>query len=238
MMTKGVHNAIINVGLCLLIVCFLLVGCTEKENNITAEQHGISQTSDSLPNTDEYNDSVVGENLLLNNSVEEWDVEICEHPMLWLLPHGYCNKVTRNQNIVFNGRYSAKMKALESGVTARVSQLVRISPGSKIRIRFKYYVEEWKTNGARTYCYFRTGAAISTSISMTELRSFYSSDDYYIFRGGGRGIKFLPHILGRWQTFDEVLDVPPNANYFEFGINSYLGTVLYVDDCYVVEIKE
>jgi hypothetical protein len=129
------------------------------------------------------------------------------------------------------------MKSPESGVTARVSQLVRIKPGGKIRIFFKYYVEEWNTNGARTYCYFRTGATESTSIPIAELRSFYSPDDYYIFRGGGRGIKYLPHELGYWQTFDEVINVPPNANYFEFGINSYFRTVLYVDDCYIVEVN-
>lgn len=221
------------IGWCLLIVSFLVVGCTVDEQDITTEHPEIPQNTDSLPN----NDSIVGENLLLNGSVEEWNTIPCEYPKDWLIPSGYCNKVKRNGNIVFNGRYSAKMKALESGVTARVSQLVRINPGGKIRICFKYYVEEWKTNGARTYCYFRTGAPESTSIPIAELRSFYSSDDYYIIRGGGRGIKYLPHELGCWQTFDEVINVPPNANYFEFGINSYFGTVLYVDDCYVIEVN-
>lgn len=222
------------VGWCLLIVSFLVVGCTVDENDVTTEQSGITQSTDSLPTID----SIVGENLLLNGNVEEWNTITCEYPKDWLVPNGYCNKVKRNWNIVFNGRYSAKMKALESGVTARVSQLVRLNPGGKIRISFKYYVEEWKTNGARTYCYFQTGAAESTSIPIAELRSFYSSDDYYILRGGGRGINYLPHALGRWQTFDEVINVPPNANYFEFGINSYFGTVLYVDDCYIVEINK
>lgn len=181
-------------------------------------------------------DSIAGVNILLNNGVETWQTHDCEYPLYWLPPHGYCNKVTQNWTVVFEGRYSAKMKALQTGVTARIAQLVKITPGCKIRIRFNYYVEQWKSNGARTYCYFRTGASENTSISIADLRSIYSNDEYYIFRGGGYGKAYLPHTTNKWLVFDETITVPPNANYFEFGINSYLGTVIYVDNFYVVKV--
>lgn len=44
--------------------------------------------------------------------------------------------------------------------------------------------------------------------------------------------------LNIWQTFDETITVPPTANYFVFGINSYQGTTIYVDDCSVVSVSE
>lgn len=215
------------------IIILLLVGCTVDDITISSEQPTIDSV-DSLPNSDA--DSIPEDNLLLNNGVEKWNMDFCEYPDKWLLPHGYCNKVTRNKNIVYEGLYSAKMKALESGVTARISQLVKITPGCKIRIRFNYYVEQWKTNGARTYCYFRTGTAENTSISIGDLRKIYSNDEYYIFRGGGYGKAYLPHTLNTWLVFDETITVPPDANYFEFGINSYFGTIVYVDDCYVINV--
>lgn len=223
------------VCLFLLSICSFIVSCEtdEKEFDIN---HADNAASDSLTDNEGSNDSIVGKNILQNGNVEEWELDFCEYPSHWLLPSGYCNKVTRNWDIVLAGQYSAKMKALEKGTTARISQLVKLSPGSKIKIRFNYYVEQWKTNGARTYCYFRTGHQESSSISIAELRSFYSNDEYYVIRGGGLGIKYLPHKLMSWQVFDEVISVPPNATYFEFGINSYYGTVIYVDNCYVIEI--
>ena len=36
--------------------------------------------------------------------------------------------------------------------------------------------------------------------------------------------------------FDETIEVPPSANYFAFGINSYYGTTIYVDDCWVTNV--
>ena len=177
------------------IIILLLVGCTRDDGTVSPNQ----PATDSMPNDI---DSISGENLLLNNGVEKWEMDYCEYPENWLLPHGYCKKVTRNNSIVFEGKYSAKMKSSESGVTARIAQLIKVTPGCKIRIRFNYYVVQWKTNGARTYCYFRTGHQESTNI-----------------------------------VFDETITVPQNAKYFEFGINSYYGTIIYVDDCYIGEYK-
>lgn len=237
-MEKGLYLVKTIVGGCFLVVGFLIAGCNVDENVIVDEQPVNDQTIDSSPDTGEQSDSIVGENLLLNSSVEKWMTSPCEHPLDWCLPSGYCDKVKKNRDTVYIGQYSARMKALESGVTARIAQEVCISPGSKIRIQFKYYIAKWKTNGARTYCYFRTSSPGSKDISIAELRAFYTTDDYYIIRGGGKGLKYLPHDIGYWQTFDEVIDVPTNAYYFELGINSYFGTVLYVDDFYVVEINE
>lgn len=216
----------------ILIIFLFFVGCTRDENAILTREPTIDSVVSS-PNSNI--DWITGENLLLNNGVEIWNILGCVSPTDWLPPHGDCNKVTRNWNVVYEGRYSAKMKALEKGVSARIAQLVKITPGCKIRIRFNYYVEQWKTNGARTYCYFRTGPAENTSMSIADLRSIYSNDEYYIFRGGGYGKAYLPHTLDTWLVFDETITVPSNANYFEFGINSYLGTIIYVDNFYVVE---
>ena len=41
-----------------------------------------------------------------------------------------------------------------------------------------------------------------------------------------------------WQTFDETIVVLPTAHYFVFGVNSYFGTTIYVDDCWVTEVNE
>ena len=215
----------------LLIYCLVAASCT-----IDDPEKPTIDSIDSLPNSGI--DSITGDNLLLNNGVEKWEMDFCEHPEEWLLPHGYCNNVTRNQKIVFEGQYSAKMKALEKGTTARVAQLVKITPGYKIRIRFNYYVEQWKTNGARTYCYFRTGTAEHTNISISDLREIYTNAEYYIFRGGGYGTAYLPHSLNKWLVFDETITVPPDANYFVFGINSYYGATIYVDNCYIIEANE
>ena len=207
------------------IIILMAIGCTRDDSINSPDQ----STTDGTPN------GIAGENLLLNNSVEEWDYNGCEHPLYWLIPSGDCDKVTRNNRIVFKDRYSAKMNAPKSGVTARIAQLIKVTPGCKIRIRFNYYVEKWGSNGARTYCYFRTGHQEATSISIADLRSIYSNDEYYVFRGGGYGKAYLPHTENTWLVFDEIITVPPTANYFEFGINSYYGTIIYVDDCYIGE---
>lgn len=214
----------------LTIIIFLVIGCTADDDAISSEQHTIDSI-DSTPN----GGSIAGNNLLLNNGVEVWNTLDCVFPKYWLPPEGDCYRVTRNQDVVFDGQFSAKMKAINTGTTARIHQLVEITPGCKIRIRFNYYIEQWNTNGARTYCYFRTGPAENTSMSIADLRSIYSDAEYYIFRGGGYGKAYLPHTLNTWLVFDETITVPQNANYFEFGINSYHGTTIYVDNCYVIE---
>ena len=56
--------------------------------------------------------------------------------------------------------------------------------------------------------------------------------------GGGYGKTYLPSDLNVWQTFDETVEVPPTAHYFVFGVNSYFGTTIYVDDCWVMDVIE
>ena len=47
---------------------------------------------------------------------------------------------------------------------------------------------------------------------------------------------YLPHKLNVWLQFDETIEVPRAAYYFEFGVNSYYGTTIYVDDCHITDI--
>ena len=103
--------------------------------------------------------------------------------------------VRRDSVIVSEGTLSAKMMSEESGNTARLEQLIPVTPGQKIRIRFSYYIEQWKSKGARTYCYFRTRAAQASNLSADELHAFYSDAEYYIIRGGGYGLTYFPHEL-------------------------------------------
>ena len=177
-------------------------------------------------------------NLLKNGGLEEWYNEfwIQNYMIDW---HNYNNdNVKKEQTIVCEGKFSAKMQSQETGSTTRIDQRVAVCPGHKIRIRFSYYVEQWKTKGARTYCYFRTEPAEAYDISADELKAFYGQEQYYIIRGGGYGKTYLPHNLNVWQTFDETVEVPPTANYFVFGVNSYYGTTIYVDDCWVIDVTE
>ena len=208
----------------------MLVACTQED--LAFDSIG----SSSAHNNNEEPDVIYGCNLLKNGGLEEWRVlpnSMYDYITDWL-PHNNGN-VKMDWKTVCEGSRSAKMKSLKSGSTARVDQCIPVIPGNRIRIRFKYYVEQWKTNGARTYCYFRTEAVESSTISADELKAFYSDNEYCVIRGGGYGIKYLPHSTGIWLTFDETIIVPPTANYFVFGVNSYFGTIIYVDDCYVGE---
>jgi len=175
-------------------------------------------------------------NLMENGGLEEWiPLTSLDMPKGWFC-HNNTN-VKKEKKIVCEGKFSAKMQA-EKGSTARIDQRIAVSPGQKIRIRFSYYVEQWKSQGARTYCYFRTDAAEKYNISSDELQAFYGNDQYHIIRGGGYGKTYLPHDLNVWQTFDEMVEVPPTAHYFVFGVNSYYGTTIYVDDCWVTDATE
>lgn len=177
-----------------------------------------------------------GENLLENGGLEKWLLFAPNNmPEYWLC-HNNTN-VEKNWKVVFEGKYSAKMQSKEKGSTATIDQCVPVEPCSKIRIRFHYYVEQWKDKGARTYCYFRTRSAEVSTISADELKAFYDKNTYYIIRGGGYGLTYLPHELNTWQVFDETIEVPPTATYFVFGVNSYYGTTIYVDDCSVAKIE-
>ena len=226
------------------VVCviFLLctIGCNTESDDDLKEQQEIaiqedhSQT-DTIPEPNRSNaDSV---NLLTNGGLEEWTrLWTPEMPKGWSLPSN--EYVKQNRDIIYEGKSSAKMQSAESGKTARLEQVVQVSPNQKIRIRFRYYVEKWKSKGARTYCYFRTREAEVSNISANELQSFYDKNTYYIIRGGGYGKTYFSNTSSGWQTFDEVIMVPPTATYFAFGINSYYGTILYVDDCWVTNVLE
>ena len=235
-----------------LVAIALYASCTPDDyvppatDQTTQEEINDSTINDSIPIGGEDNDTIndtipyVEENLLLNGGLEQWVdpqmVDPYDIPEHWF-HHNNLN-VRKNNNIVFEGIYSAKMESLETGSTARVDQRVPVTPGSKIRIRFSYYIEQWKSRGARTYCYFRTGTAEASNIPAVDLKEFFGQEAYYIIRGGGYGLTYLPHDLNVWQTFDETIEVPPTANYFVFGVNSYHGTTIYVDDCYVIDVSE
>lgn len=231
-----------------LVAIALYVSCTPDDyvppqsGHTPQEEITDSIINDSIPIGGDDDDTIplVQENLLLNGGLELWmDPQVVDPfdvPEHWSL-HNNLN-VRKNSTIVSEGIYSAKMESLETGSTARVDQRVPVTPGSRIRIRFSYYVEQWKSRGARTYCYFRTRAAEASNISAEDLKDFYGQETYYIIRGGGYGLTYLPHDLNVWQTFDETIEVPPTANYFVFGVNSYHGTIIYVDDCYVIEVSE
>lgn len=172
-------------------------------------------------------------NLLENGGLEQWVITDYHQPEGWN-KHKNLN-VVQDSIVVFEGNYSARMESQKSGSTARIDQKIPVTPGSRIRIRFSYFVEKWKKSGARTYCYFREQSTESSNIPASELQELYTNDEYHIIRGGGLGKTYLPHELGVWQTFDEAITVPPTATWFEFGVNSYFGTTIYVDDCHVIE---
>ena len=221
--------------LIILLSLVIFVGCTQDENEVDTLSH-TSGNVHQEGNEHLIEDTIETPNILKNGGLERW-LMLTQHgydcPENWL-PHNNYN-VRKNNCIVYEGSYSAKMGSRESGATSRVDQVVSVYPGQKIRIRFHYYIEQWKSKGARTYCYFRTRAAEESTIPAEELRLFYSTEEYYIFRGGGRGLTYFPHEMNVWQIFDETIEVPPNAYYFEFGINSYFGTTIYIDDCWIMD---
>ena len=212
----------------ILCVSVVVISCIREV--MTPEQ------SLAINNSDE--DESYGPNLMVNSGFEIWNFSQSQYwiPDGWLA-HNNSN-VKRDHEIVYEGHYSARMKSIESGSTARVDQVIPVTPGNKIKIRFKYYVTQWTYKGARTYCYFRTGSTEATRLSLDEMHELYNGDEYYIIRGGGRGINYLPHTLNKWLVFEETITIPPMVNYFEFGINSYFENTIYVDDCYVGELIE
>lgn len=229
-----------------LMLSVLLVSCNIDDYNETPiidkepdnDYESGSKDDNDTSNDDrtDNNDSIEGEDLLLNGGFEKWSF-LSENLIYDWLCHNNDN-VTKDYKIVYEGRYSAKMQSKKSGSTATVDQSVPVKPGGRIRIRFHYYVEQWKAKGARTYCYFRKESAGSTAISADDLKAFFDKDTYYIIRGGGYGLTYLPHDLNVWHVFDETINVPPTATYFVFGVNSYYGTTIYVDDCQVIDITE
>ena len=172
---------IVRIMAILALACF--VGCTPDEYALpeaqepAAEDGGGGGNEPPTPDPDTTTTDtniVVGINLLLNGGLERW-VDASETPYDvpedWL-PHNNYN-VRKNSEVVHFGRYSARMSSLETGSTARLDQCVAVTPGTRIRIRFRYCVEQWKSKGARTYCYFRTAAAESYNIPTDELKAIW-----------------------------------------------------------------
>ncbi len=218
------------------LVLVALIGCGKDEEEEIIEEE-TNEYINSEAESNRYSRSESAEqNLLINGGLEEWNFFLPGSPSDWSIPHN--EYVQRNKSIVYEGNFSAKMQSEQTGETARIDQRISVVPNHKLRIRFHYYVEQWKSKGARTYCYFRTAAAEAYNISTDELEDFYGKDTYYIIRGGGYGLTYFPHALNVWQTFDETIEVPPTANYFVFGINSYHGTTIYVDDCWVIDVTD
>lgn len=225
---------------CIIIITLaLLCGCEKQEYEEVKEdvKFAFAATDTESDNEGNSRGNSTEQNLLVNGGLEEWSTFITpEMPKGWSLPHNLF--VKQNRTIVYEGCSSAKMQSNEKGETARLEQKIMVIPHEMLKIRFRYYIEKWKSKGARTYCYFRTDAAEKYNISADELESFYGKDTYYIIRGGGYGLTYFPHELNVWQTFDETIEVPPTANYFVFGINSYYGTTIYVDDCWVIDVTD
>ena len=207
----------------------VMVGCAREEINDNTNNYDTIINDDGGGEVPEPPDVPEGQNLLANGGLEVWDSSAVAKPEGWSVSNN--GFVKWDSTTVSEGTRSAKMMSEETGSTARLEQLIPVTPGQKIRIQFKFYIEQWKSRGARTYCYFRTRKAAASNLSAEELQAFYSDEEYYIIRGGGYGLTYFPHELDVWQTFDETITVPPTANYFVFGINSYQGTTLYVDDC-------
>lgn len=225
---------------CIIIITLALFSSCEKQEYEEVKEDvkfAFAATDTKSDNEGNSRGNSTEQNLLVNGGLEEWSTFITpEMPKGWSLPHNLF--VKQNRTIVCEGCSSAKMQSNEKGETARLEQKIMVIPHEMLKIRFRYYIEKWKSKGARTYCYFRTDAAEKYNISADELESFYGKDTYYIIRGGGYGLTYFPHELNVWQTFDETIEVPPTANYFVFGINSYYGTTIYVDDCWVIDVTD
>lgn len=223
-----------------LIITFLMVGCSRDDyNDSVGENNPVLPLSNNGDSYIQSQNNTLGEsgNLLLNGGFEEW-VFMASYsiPKNWLNHNN--NNMKSDYKVVYEGKYSARLSSLEKGSTARVDQVVRVIPGHKIRLRFRYYIEKWKAQGARTYCYFRTESAEAYTISADVLKSFYDTNTYRIIRGGGYGRTYFTDMMNVWQTFDETIEVPPSANYFVFGVNSYFGTTIYVDACSVTDATQ
>lgn len=215
------------IPLCIILLFSTIILCCSKadDEDIQEKTSGVDNGSISEE-----------QNLLTNGGLEEWmNFNVPEMPKGWSLPSN--EFVRQNRIIVYEGGSSAKMQSLIKGNTARLEQAIPVEPNSKIRIRFHFYIEQWKPKGARTYCYFRTYAAKSSNISAKDLETIYDKDTYHIIRGGGYGLTYFMDSLNVWQTFDETIAVPDSATYFAFGINSYYGTIIYIDDCLVSSAK-
>lgn len=206
---------------------------TTQEETEREETERDNDKDDNTP--DDAEEAIESQNLLTNGNLEVWKgtaMGVRNWATGWSMPNN--EYVNRDNKIVYEGSYSAKLQSLEKGVTARIEQKISVNPGCKIRIIFHYYISQWQSKGARTYCYLRTASAEKYNISADDLKSFYGEKLFKVIRGGGYNLTYFPSNMNVWQIFDETIEVPPTATYFVFGINSYYGTTINVDDCYVM----
>ena len=176
-------------------------------------------------------------NLLENGTCEEWisfDLgKRGDYLDGWSLKENN-GTVFQESDIVYEGKYAAKLCSPATGITAFVSQPINIASGHRLRIAFHYRMDYQYGTGARMYCYFREGS--SSNIPNDVLSTFYDDATLDIIRGGGYGINKFGDTAGEWQFFDYTIQAPAIANRFVFEIHSYAGTTFYVDDCYVIDL--
>lgn len=189
---------------------------------------------------DEENESLLPEeptqlmNLLDNGNCEKWLSDMPEDYLSGWSLKGHKGTVFKESNLVYEGIHSAKLHSYKSGITAFISQKINVNSGHRIRIRFHFFLEEYSGTAPRMYCYFRESGF--KNISNAVLMGMYDEKTLDIIRGGGYGLKNFPVCEGEWQLFDYTIQVPAIAHYFVFEIHSYFGAILYIDDCYVVDV--
>lgn len=207
-----------------LIIYLILFSCTTTV---------IEEESSYLP-PKENGDLTQEQNLLINGNCEDWNSFISPNGALihWFNPGN--KNIGKDNNTIYEGRYSARLSAYK-GETAILNQRVEVIPGHRLRICHHYYIEKGKKNGARMYCYFRTTP--TNNIPNNELNEIYDKQTLQIIRGGGYGLSYFPLETGQWKTFDYIITIPPTARYFVFEIHSYYETTIYIDDCYVIDLK-
>ena len=207
----------------LLIVCLLFASC--KEGNDSPSDLDKLEELELKPIM----------NLLTNGNCEEWTTLPMGNTYLsgWSLRNKDC--IIKERDVVYEGSYAVCMLSPAKGITAALSQKVKVTSGHLLRLRFHYYIEpECTGTKPRMYCYFREGG--TNNIPNDVLASFYDDATWGVIRGGGYGLSSFPLEYGEWQLFDYTIEVPAIADYFVFEIHSYAGTKIYVDDCWVVDI--
>ena len=206
-------------GLYILAFCLLFVSCEQSEHS-----------SDRFEWT-----SVI--NLLENGNCENWTnglTGLYHYLEGWSL-RDHHGSIFQEYDKVYEGMYAVRMSSPQTGITASVSQKIKVLSGHNLRIRFHYYIEKTCTGTKpRMHCYFSEEGA--GTISDDVLSTFFDEGTWGIIRGGGYGLSYFPLNYGEWELFDYTIQVPAIADYFVFEIHSYAGTTMYVDDCWVVDI--
>lgn len=176
-------------------------------------------------------------NLLVNGNCESWVSSYVtgskDYLKYWSVAE-HKGTLFRESEVVYEGHYSAKLCSYAPGITAFVRQTVDVVPTHRIRIFFRYRMDQTSGNGAKMHCYLRTNR--TQNIPNDVLSTYYDDATWGIIRGGGVGLNRFSDTGGEWKTFDYVITVPAIAHCFVFEIHSYVGSILYVDDCYVVDL--